>query len=151
MAPQWYIFTGASASLLPAFPTILYQSGPFQSLRRIQAKGCIQKTKWIFLMALAIKCRPPAPLPLMALISIHLFTPLFFLLQLNLTYVKRIIHLVSNKNITFEASYNWVKIDIRWLLRSPTAVFSHVHSHLIYYIHNKKLKLCAKRVLAVRE
>ena len=31
----------------------------------------------------------------------------FFLLQLNLTYIKRILHLVSIKNITFKSSYNW--------------------------------------------
>ena len=29
--------------------------------------------------------------------------------------------------------YNWFKIDIRWLLRPLTAIFSHVHRHLNYY------------------
>ena len=38
--------------------------------------------------------------------------PTFFLLQLNPTYMKRILHLVSVKNITFKSSYNWFKIDI---------------------------------------
>ena len=71
---------------------------------------------WKFLMAFAIK-RPP---PLMALISIH-FYPTFFLLQLNLTWMKRILHLVSVKNITFKSSYNWFKIDIHQQLRPLTA------------------------------
>ena len=80
-------------------------------------------------MAFAIKRWTP---PLMA-ISIH-FLPHFFL-QLNLTYIKRILHLVSVKNITFKSSYNWFKIDIRRLLRPLTAIFSHVHNHLNYYIY----------------
>ena len=63
-----------------------------------QIREGFKKTKWKFLMAFAIKRRTPSP-PLMALISIHFF--LFFLLQLNLTYMKRILHLVSVKNITF--------------------------------------------------
>ena len=46
--------------------------------------------------------------PLMAQIFIHLFTPPFFLLQLNLTYMKRILHLVSVKNVTFKSSYYWL-------------------------------------------
>ena len=37
------------------------------------------------------------------------FSPHFFLLQLNTTYMKRILHL---KNITLKSSYNWFKIDI---------------------------------------
>jgi len=46
------------------------------------------------------------------------FTPLFFLLQLNPTYMKRILHF---KNITFKSSYNWFKIDIHQQLRPLTA------------------------------
>ena len=57
--------------------------------------------------------------PLMAPISIHIFTPFF--LQLNLTYMKRILHLVSVKNITFKFSYNWFKIDIHQQLQPLTA------------------------------
>ena len=43
------------------------------------------------------------------------FYPTFFLLQLNPTYMKRILHF---KNITF---YNWFKIDMHQQLRPLTA------------------------------
>ena len=46
-------------------------------------------------------CAPP---PFMALISIH-FLPYFFLLQLNLTHIKRILHLVPVKIIILKSSY----------------------------------------------
>ena len=46
------------------------------------------------------------------------FYPTFFLLQFNLTYMKRILHL---KDITFKSSYNWFKIDIHQQLRPLTA------------------------------
>ena len=49
--------------------------------------------------------------------------------------MKWILHLVSAKIITFKSSYNWLEIDILRLLRLPTAIFSHVHSHLNYYIY----------------
>ena len=52
--------------------------------------------------------------PLMALFP-SIFTP-FFLLQLNLTYVKRILHF---KYITF--IYKWFKIDIHQQLQPLTA------------------------------
>ena len=42
------------------------------------------------------------------------FYPTFFLFQLNFAYMKRILHLVSVKNITFKSSYNWFKIE-NWL------------------------------------
>ena len=48
----------------------------------------------------------------------HFFYPTFFLLQLNPTYMKRILHF---KNITFKYSYNWFKIDIHQQLRPLTA------------------------------
>ena len=63
-------------------------------------------------MAFAIWLRTPPP-TLMAQISIHLL-PHTFLLQLNPTYMKRILHLVSVKNITF-------KIDIHQQLQLLTA------------------------------
>ena len=66
-------------------------------------------------MVFAIKRRPPPPTPLMAQISRHFFTPLFSL-QLNLTYMKHMLHLVSVKIITFKSSYDLFKIDI---LRLP--------------------------------
>ena len=49
------------------------------------------------------------------------FYPTSFLLQLNPTYMKRILHLASVKNITFKSSYNWFKIDIHQQLRPLTA------------------------------
>ena len=48
------------------------------------------------------------------------FYPTFFLLQLNPTYMKRILHLVSVKNITFKSS-KWLKIHILRLLQLLTA------------------------------
>ena len=71
------------------------------------------------------------PLPLLAQISINFFTPVF-LLQLNHTYMKRILHF---KNITFKSSYNWFKIDIHQQLRPLTANYlamSKVTSTTIY-------------------
>ena len=47
----------------------------------------------------------------LALISIH-FCPSFFLLQLNLTYMKGILHLVPVKIIIRMFSYNKFKIDL---------------------------------------
>ena len=66
-------------------------------------------------MVFAIRRRPPAP-------QWHkiarYFFPTFFLLQLNPTFMKRILHF---KNITFKSSYNWFKIDIHQQLRPLTA------------------------------
>ena len=42
-------------------------------------------------------------------------------MRLNPTYLKRILHLVSFKNITFKSSYNWFKINIHQQLRPLTA------------------------------
>ena len=67
--------------------------------------------------------------------KLYTLIPPFFLLQLNLTYMKRILHLVSVKKNTFKSSYNWFKIDILRLKRPLTAIFSHVHSHLNYYLY----------------
>ena len=38
------------------------------------------------------------------------FYPAFFLLQLNLIYMKRILHLVPVKIIIFNFSYSWIRI-----------------------------------------
>ena len=76
-----------------------------------------------FFMAFAIRRRNPLPHPLMALISTH-FLPHFFAFAIEsyfLTYMKRILHLVSVKSITFKSSYNWFKIDIHQQLRPLTA------------------------------
>ena len=52
-----------------------------------------------------------------------IFYTFFFLLHLNPTYMKRILHLVSVKNITFKSSYNWFKIDIHQQLRKVWKYF----------------------------
>ena len=49
------------------------------------------------------------------------FYPTFFLLQLNPTYMKWILHLVSVRNIAFKSSYNWFNIDIHQQLQPLTA------------------------------
>ena len=66
-------------------------------------------------MVFAIRRRPP---PLNGTNFQTFFYPTFFLLQLNPTYMKRILHF---KNITFKSSYNWFKIDIHQQLRPLTA------------------------------
>ena len=66
------------------------------------------------------------------------------------SYILHILHLVSFKSITFKSSHNWFKIDILRLVRLLTAIFSPVQG-LYIDIHNIKLKLCSKCVLAVRE
>ena len=67
------------------------------------------------------KASDPTSAPLMALLATHFLSHFFFLLRLNLTYMKRILHLVSVKNITFKSSYNRFKIDIHQQLRPLTA------------------------------
>ena len=67
-------------------------------------------------MVFAIRRRPPPPLNGTNFQTF--FYPTFFLLQLNPTYMKRILHF---KNITFKSSYNWFKIDIHQQLRPLTA------------------------------
>ena len=80
-------------------------------------EGC-GKSKWKFKMAFAIRRPPPPrPPPLNGTNFQTFFTPLF-LLQLNPTYMKRILQF---KNITFKSSYNWFKIDIHQQLRPLTA------------------------------
>ena len=68
-------------------------------------------------------------------IKIQFFTPLFFLLQLNLTFMKRILHLATVKNITFKSSYNKFKIDILGLVWPLTAIISPVQGQLNFYIY----------------
>ena len=69
-------------------------------------------------MAFAIWGPTPPPPPLNGTNFQTFFYPTFFLLQLNPTYMKRILHF---KNITFKSSYNWFKIDIHQQLRPLTA------------------------------
>ena len=52
--------------------------------------------------------------------SIHFLSHFFFICNWILrTYIKRILCLVSAKNITFKSSYNWFKI---YILRPPQSV-----------------------------
>jgi len=104
-----------------------------------RTKG-IPKNKMEFKIEFSIKRQTP---PLMDKISFH-FLPYFFLMQLNITYIKRILHLVSVKNITFKSPHNWFKIDNLGRLRPLTAIFS---TFQLSHIHNIKLKLCAKSVV----
>ena len=69
--------------------------GPFKGMQ----KGSIPKKNGNLKWHLPLGVAPP---PLMAQISIH-FLPHFFLLQLNLTYMKGTLHLVPVKNITFQS------------------------------------------------
>ena len=68
---------------------------------------------------LPLGVRPPAPLNGTNFQTS--FYPTFFLLQLNPTYMKRILHLVPIKNIVVKSSFNWFKIDIHQQLRPLTA------------------------------
>ena len=72
-------------------------------------------------MAFAIKRRIP---PLNG-VNFYPFLPHFFLLQLNLTYMKCISHPFPVKITIHKSSYNWFKIG---------NYYSHIHGHLNYYI-----------------
>ena len=63
-----------------------------------------------------------------------IFYPTFFLSQLNLTYMKQILHLVTVKIVILKSFYNWVKIEILRLVRPRPAIFSpfKVNSTTIY-------------------
>ena len=63
--------------------------------------------------------------------NMEIFTPIFL--------CNWILH-IWKSNVTFKSSYNWFKIDVLRLLRPPTAIFRHVHSHLNYL----QLKLMCK-------
>ena len=76
-----------------------------------------KQSKWKFKMDFSIRRRPPPP-PVMDIISNHFFS---FAIESYITYMKRILHLVSIKNITFKYSYNWFKIDIHQQLWPLTA------------------------------
>ena len=93
------------------------------------ANGNIKISK--FTMAFAIRRRTPPPF--MTQIYIHFLTHFFSFTIESYICMKRILHLVSVKNIMSKFSYNWFKIDILRLLRPLTAIFSHVHGHLNYY------------------
>ena len=92
-----------------------------------------------FKMVFSIRHRTPAP---NGLNFQTFFYPTFFLLQLNPTNMKRILHLVPLRNIIFKSSYNWLK---NWHSSAAPAadcqLFSHVHGHLNYYLYIIKPKL----------
>ena len=101
-----------------------------------QVRGRFPKKIWQSLIAFAIKRRAPPPL-LMDMISLY-FLPHFFLLLLNLTYMKWILHLVSVKNITLSPLiwyFSWLKIDILRLVRLLTAIVSPDKGHLNYNVY----------------
>ena len=71
--------------------------------------------KKIILQNRYVELETPPPFMEKTILNFHfIIYPTFFLLQLNPTYMKRILHL---KNITFKSSYNWFKIDIHHQLR----------------------------------
>ena len=72
-----------------------------------------KKTKWKFKRHLPNRHRAPQWHKFLEILF-----PTIFLLQLNHTYMKRILHF---KNITFKSSYNWFKIDIHQQVRLLTA------------------------------
>ena len=61
----------------------------------------------------------------LALISIH-FCPSFFLLQLNLTYMKGILHLVPVKIIILKSSNNSPAADCQLLVHSATLNYMYI-------------------------
>ena len=81
-----------------------------------------KETKWNLLMEFSIKRQTP--------LNEHnfhpFFPPTFFLPQLNLTYMKRILHLVPVKIFILKSFYNWVKIDILRLVRLRPAILYRV-------------------------
>jgi len=80
-------------------------------------------------MVFAIIGRPP---PLNGTNFQTFYDPTFFLLQLNPTYMKRILLF---KNITFKSSHNWFKIDIHqqlWPLTANYLAMFKVTSPTIY-------------------
>ena len=93
-------------------------------------------------MAFAIRRRPP--------LKWHkfpdIFLPHFFLLQLNPTYLKRILHIVSVKKITLKSYFNWFNY---WhSSASPAAdcqLFSHIHGQpQLLYVY-KAQTMCETR------
>ena len=83
----------------------------------------------------------------------HQFSTPPFLLQSNLTYMKRILHMVPFKHINSKSNYIFFKIDYSEATPTAGCLFQHIHRLLncYLYIYSIKFKLCAKCVLAVRE
>ena len=88
--------------------------------------------KRLFLMTFAIKRR--TPLPLNGTFFHPFFYPTFFLLQLNLTYMKWILNLVSVKKITLSPLIIGSKLTLsRWTNRwLPYSALFRVTSTTIY-------------------
>ena len=78
---------------------------------------CSTNLKRKFRWFLPLGVEPP-PLPILAQISRHLFTPIFGHLQLYPTNMRRTLHF---QDINFKSSFNWFRIDIHQQLRPLTA------------------------------
>ena len=99
----------------------------FVNFGKFCPREVVKQSKWKKMDFSIRRQIPPPPIELLDIIYRH-FLRLFFLLQLNPIYMKRILHLVSVKNVTFKSFYNWFKIDILWRLRPLTA------NHLAMFI-----------------
>ena len=96
---------------------------------------CSTNLKRKFRWFLPLGVEPP-PLPILAQISRHLFTPIFGHLQLYPTSMRRTLHF---QDINFKSSFNWFRIDIHQQLRPLTAnylVIYKVISSTISLVHN---------------
>ena len=96
---------------------------------------CSTNLKRKFRWFLPLGVEPP-PLPILAQISRHLFTPIFCHLQLYPTNMRRTLHF---QDINFKSSFNWFRIDIHQQLRPLTAnylVIYKVISSTISLVHN---------------
>ena len=96
---------------------------------------CSTNLKRKFRWFLPLGVEPP-PLPILAQISRHLFTPIFGHLQLYPTNMRRTLHF---QDINFKSSFNWFRIDIHQQLRPLTAnylVIYKVISSTISLVHN---------------
>ena len=84
-------------------------------------KGSQLITSLLIFSVSGVPVSPPSPLVELGRGSNNQNGNLRWFLKLNPTYMKRILHLVSVKNITFKSSYNWFKIDIHQQLWPLTA------------------------------
>ena len=97
---------------------------------------CSTNLKRKFRWFLPLGVEPPPPLPILAQISRHLFTPIFGHLQLYPTNMRRTLHF---QDINFKSSFNWFRIDIHQQLRPLTANYLAMYkviSSTISLVHN---------------
>ena len=111
------------------FPTFWIYNIKHDLVRSL-GRGSKKMENWKFNIAFAIGRRTPPPPPSHKFPDF--FLPHFISLQLNPTYMKWILHLVSLRNIVLKSSYNWFKYRHSLaVLAADCQLFSHVHSHLI--------------------